>query len=107
MVLFIGSVRAAPIQGGKEEPFMHKRQHQRPGPEPEWESVADTAKATGLSRAWVYEKIARGHFDAVKDGKRLLVNIASRRAHYASLPKAVITPRKAYSKPAAISDATA
>jgi hypothetical protein len=71
----------------------HIRTTPKPKPEPEWESVADTAAATGECRAWIYEHIARGDYEAVKDGKRLLVNVASRREYYASLPKAVITPR--------------
>jgi hypothetical protein len=68
----------------------------RPKPEPEWESVADTAAAVGECRATIYEHIARGDYEAVKSGKRLLVNVASRREHYASLPKAVIKPRKSF-----------
>jgi hypothetical protein len=71
----------------------HIRTTPKPKPEPEWESVADVAVATGQCRAWIYEKIARGDFEAVKDGKRLLINVASRRKHYASLPRAVIAPR--------------
>jgi hypothetical protein len=65
----------------------------KPKPEPEWESVADTAAATGECRATVYHHLARGDYEAVKCDKRLLVNVASRRKYYASLPKAVITPR--------------
>jgi hypothetical protein len=98
MVLFYCPfVPALNHQGGAAMP--RPRLTPKPKLEPEWESVSDTVAATGQCRATIYEKIALNQIDAVKDGKRLLINVASRKAHYASLPKAVITPRANYSKP--------
>ena len=56
------------------------------------------AAAVGECRATIYEHIARGDYEAVKSGKRLLVNVESRRDYYASLPRAVIKPRTAHPK---------
>jgi hypothetical protein len=74
----------------------HKRKTPKPprGPEREWESPRETAAATGESIQTTYNKIGAGLFDAVKSGSRTLVNVASRRAHYASLPKVQIAAPK-------------
>jgi hypothetical protein len=63
--------------------------------DPEWESIADTFRATGECRQTINNKIKRGCFVAVKSGRRTLVNVPSRRAYYNSLPPALIaTPPK-------------
>jgi hypothetical protein len=53
----------------------------------EWERVADTCDATGLSRQTIINKILRGEILAVKSGAALLINVPSRREHFANLPK--------------------
>jgi hypothetical protein len=61
-------------------------------PGTEWESPRDTAAATGESVQTIYNKIGLGCFDARKSSSRTLVNVASRRKYYNSLPKARIAP---------------
>ena len=62
--------------------------------EAEWESPGLNAKRNGVSRQSIYDKVAAGDIDARKMGTRTLVNVASSRAHFGSLPKAEIRPRK-------------
>jgi hypothetical protein len=61
---------------------------------PEWESPADCAMVLGISRASVYHLIGLGLLDARKLLGRTIINVASRRAYLANLPKAQIAPPK-------------
>jgi len=53
-------------------------------------TVRQTSKVENASRSTVYERLARGEYDAVKDGKRTLITLESieRRRH------ATLTPAK-------------
>jgi hypothetical protein len=53
----------------------------------------EAAKAiTGISRSSIYEAIGRGELDAVKDGDRTLITMASIERRQAALPRAKIKP---------------
>jgi hypothetical protein len=55
----------------------------------------EAAKAiTGISRSSIYEAIGRGELDAVKDGDRTLITMASIERRQAALPRAKIKPAK-------------
>jgi len=56
--------------------------------EPLFLSIADTADALATSRSEVYQRIARGELDAVKDGARTKVKFESGKRAAAALPKA-------------------
>ena len=47
---------------------------------PEAESVADAARRAGVSRTFLYERIAAGELPTVKAGKRRLVRVEALRA---------------------------
>ena len=47
---------------------------------PEAESVADAARRAGVSRTFLYERIAAGDLPTVKVGKRRLVRVEALRA---------------------------
>jgi hypothetical protein len=49
---------------------------------------------TGISRSSIYEAIAHGELDAVKDGDRTLITMASIERRQAALPRAAIKPTK-------------
>jgi excisionase family DNA binding protein len=51
-------------------------------------------KVYGLTRTRIYELIGAGVFRAVKDGRALLIDVASVEEYLARLPAAVIRPQK-------------
>ena len=55
------------------------------GTEPEAESVPAAARRAGVSRSFLYERIASGELPTVKCGKRRLVRVATLRRWLASL----------------------
>jgi hypothetical protein len=57
-------------------------------------SIKDAQAITGISRSRVYEAIGNGELDAVKDGDRILVTMASIERRQAALPRARIKPPK-------------
>ena len=90
------SPRAASAPNNKEPFVAHKSQTTKnPVDEAEWESPGLNAKRNGVSRQTIYDKFAAGDIDARKMGARTLVNVASSRAYFGSLPKAQINERKA------------
>ena len=60
------------------------------GVEPLAVLIPETMRLTGKSRSGVYDAIGRGELDAVKDGARTLVTVASIRRRQAALPRAKI-----------------
>jgi Helix-turn-helix domain len=57
-------------------------------------SIKDAQAITGISRSRLYECIGRGELDAVKDGDRILVTMASLERRQTALPPAKIKPPK-------------
>jgi excisionase family DNA binding protein len=53
-------------------------------------SVAATAEALATSRSEIYQKLARGELEAVKDGTRTKITFESVKRVAATLPKANI-----------------
>jgi hypothetical protein len=60
------------------------------GLEPLAISISQTSQITSESRSQVYERIARGQYEAVKSGSRTLILFASVKRRIASLPRAKI-----------------
>jgi excisionase family DNA binding protein len=56
--------------------------------EPIFVSVADAAEILATSRSEIYQRIARGELDAVKDGARTKITYDSVKRVAAALPKA-------------------
>ncbi len=52
------------------------------------EPIAAHMKRRGISRAQTYLDLAAGKYEAVKDGNKTLIVVASANHHYANLPKA-------------------
>jgi hypothetical protein len=61
-------------------------------------SIADAAKATSESKWMVEDKLRRGIYRARKSGRRTIVEFASIREHWASLPPAKFLPAPSPSK---------
>jgi hypothetical protein len=61
-------------------------------------SVNDICARHNCSRSYVYARLGDGQIIARKNGLRLLVDVASADAHFASLPLAVIKRDKHRSK---------
>jgi hypothetical protein len=62
-------------------------------PEPFAVSVKDARPLLGnRSLSSIYEMLARNELDAVKDGKRTLITLASIRRRQEALPKATFRP---------------
>jgi hypothetical protein len=57
-------------------------------------SIKDAQAITGISRSRVYELIGLGELDAVKDGDRTLITMASIERRQSALPRAQIKPPK-------------
>jgi hypothetical protein len=57
-------------------------------------SVAEAARITDSGESTIWEKLAKGELDAVKDGVRTKVTMASLERHVASWPKAEFQPLK-------------
>jgi hypothetical protein len=57
-------------------------------------SVAEAARITDSGESTIWEKLAKGELDAVKDGVRTKVTLASIERHVASWPKAEFQPLK-------------
>jgi excisionase family DNA binding protein len=51
-------------------------------------SVADAAEVLATSRSEIYQKLARGELEAVKDGSRTKITYSSVKHVAAALPKA-------------------
>ena len=64
-------------RGGTKEP---DRSASGNSSSPEAESVADAARRAGVSRTFLYERIAAGDLPTVKVGKRRLVRVEALRA---------------------------
>jgi hypothetical protein len=56
--------------------------------------IKDAKILTGIGRSSIYEAIGRGELDAVKDGDRTLITMASIERRQAALPRAKIRPPK-------------
>lgn len=67
---------------------------------PEFESAADASRITGVSAWLIRDLVRRKKLAAKKLGKRLLINVESRREFFASLPDAEFSPLK---RPARVS----
>jgi excisionase family DNA binding protein len=57
-------------------------------------SIKEICARHSVSRSHVYDLLGAGKITAVKNGRRLLVNVPSADAHFAALPPAVIKPMK-------------
>jgi hypothetical protein len=57
-------------------------------------SVAEAARITDSGASTIWEKLAKGELDAVKDGVRTKVTMVSIERHVASWPKAKFQPLK-------------
>jgi excisionase family DNA binding protein len=55
-------------------------------------SVQECARIIGISRSMIYEAIGDGELDAIKDGGRTLITMASIERRQAALPRAKIKP---------------
>jgi len=62
-----------------------------PNIEPLYVSIQDTGRITGLSAVTIYRLLAAEKLAAVKFGAKTLVEMASIKAHLASLPRFVGT----------------
>src|SRR5260221_3903763 len=67
-------------------------------------TIKTASLLTGISRSRIYEAIGRGELDAVKDGERTLITMASIERRQSALPKAKIAapkppPRTPYPPP--------
>jgi excisionase family DNA binding protein len=60
--------------------------------EPLLVSIADAASILATSRSEIYQGLARGELDAVKDGTRTKVTFASVKRRAEALPKAQLKP---------------
>jgi excisionase family DNA binding protein len=58
------------------------------------EYVSQTCARYNIARSYLYRLIGEGKIEAVKDGSRTKIIVASADAHFASLPKAKIKPAK-------------
>jgi excisionase family DNA binding protein len=67
------------------------------------EYVSQTCARYNIARSYLYRLIGEGKIEAVKDGSRTKIIVASADAHFASLPKAKIKPPKR--APAAVTSA--
>jgi excisionase family DNA binding protein len=57
-------------------------------------TIKTASLLTGISRSRIYEAIGRGELDAVKDGERTLITMASIERRQSALPKAKIAAPK-------------
>jgi hypothetical protein len=57
-------------------------------------SIKDTCARHNCSRSHLYRILGEGKIKAKKNGPRILVDVASADAHFASLPDAKIKPDK-------------
>ena len=57
-------------------------------------SVSAAARIIGSGKSTIWEKLAKGELDAVKDGRRTKVILASIERHVASWPRAKFQPHK-------------
>jgi len=57
--------------------------------------ISAHCKRRGISRAQTYLDLADGKSEAVKDGKKTLIVVASADRYHANLPKAEFEPRRA------------
>jgi hypothetical protein len=64
------------------------------GIEPVAVAIPEAMRLTGRSRSGLYDAIGRGELDAVKDGSRTLITMASIRRRQAALPRAKIKKAK-------------
>jgi hypothetical protein len=70
-----------------------QQRSQTPVLEPTHVSIPEARRLTGgKSRTSLYTAIARGELDAVKDGTKTLITLASIRRRQANLPPAKIKP---------------
>jgi hypothetical protein len=74
---------------------------------PVHESIIQTCLRYNICRSYLYRLIGDGKIEAVKDGKRIKVIVASADAHFASLPKAKIKRAKKASEYASAKQAKA
>jgi excisionase family DNA binding protein len=59
---------------------------------PVYASINQTCERYNVCRSFLYRLIGNGKIEAIKDGRRIKVILASADAHFASLPKAKIKP---------------
>jgi excisionase family DNA binding protein len=57
-------------------------------------SVSEAARLTDSGESTIWEKLAKGELDAIKDGVRTKITMASIERHVASWPKAKFAPPK-------------
>jgi excisionase family DNA binding protein len=69
-------------------------------PTPILEYVSQTCQRYNIARSYLYRLIGEGKIEAVKDGNRTKIIVASADAHFASLPKAKIKAAKRPKTPA-------
>ena len=62
-----------------------KTADREPSAEAEAESVAEAARRAGVSRSFLYERVASGELATIKCGKRRLVRVETLRRWLASL----------------------
>src|SRR6266436_2430934 len=80
-----------------EDGCVHERRPQQQRtvmPTPILEYVSQTCARYNIARSYLYRLIGEGKIEAVKDGSRTKIIVASADAHFASLPKAKIKPSK-------------
>jgi excisionase family DNA binding protein len=58
------------------------------------EYISQTCARYNIGRSYLYRLIGEGKIEAVKDGARTKIVVASADAYFASLPKAKIKPAK-------------
>jgi hypothetical protein len=58
------------------------------------EPISAHMKRRGISRAQTYVDLAAGKYQAVKDGRKTLIVVASADRHYANLPRAEFKSRR-------------
>lgn len=54
--------------------------HPSAGPEPEFVSLSEWSRISGLSKPYTYRLLRRGAFKAIRVGKRTLIDLKSARA---------------------------
>jgi excisionase family DNA binding protein len=67
------------------------------------EYVSQTCARYSIARSHLYRLIGDGKIEAIKDGRRTKIIVASADAHFASLPKAEIRPAR---RPGKLPDST-
>jgi hypothetical protein len=59
-----------------------------------YESIKESCQRNDCSRSEFYRLLGAGKIDAIKDGRRIKIIVASADAYFAGLPKAKIKPAR-------------